>query len=89
MTDAYMPDKYKEGCLAADYQRITNELTANGTKIVWTDRGPESEFGFSLSFAYMYPTIIDSARFESLIDKSIVKKKKPYRATIKCNPVNQ
>jgi hypothetical protein len=89
MTDAYMPENYKEGCLAADYQRITNELTARGTKIIWTDRGPMSEFGFSLSFAYMYPTIIDSAIFEASIQKAIVKKKKPYKATIQCNPVNQ
>lgn len=80
MTDAYMPDSYKKGCLAADYQRITNELTANGTKIVWTDRGPENEYGMSLSYAYLYPSIITFT--PDIMDKIMVKSKKKYVATI-------
>lgn len=60
-TDAYVPAHHLYSCIGEDFQRITNDLRDKGIDVDWTIRGPVSRnSGVSLSFCYMYPTIIQA-----------------------------
>ena len=55
MSDAYIPQKWKDSILGNDYQRVANELRDRGTKITWVNDRPTIGGVVSADYLFMYP----------------------------------